>query len=193
VAAHAGALGAALAQMVTGLTIGRRHYAAVDADMREIATEAASLRRTLSRLVTDDAASYDAVRAAYQLPAETDDERSARAEAIGAALIGAAVVPLDTARAAAQVCVLAARVAEHGNRNAVSDAAVAALLAEAACRGAVWNVRINVHALAAEGADVSTTSRAGGLLAEVLEQAARASDAARLAERHAELSITAGS
>jgi formiminotetrahydrofolate cyclodeaminase len=108
-------------------------------------------------------------------------------------LIGAALVPLETARAAAQVCVLAARVAEHGNRNAVSDAAVAALLAEAACKGAVWNVRINVSALAGEGADVSAASRAGVLLADALEQVALAADAARRAERHAESSLTAGS
>jgi len=193
VAAHAGALGAALAQMVTGLTIGRKKYAAVDAPMKEIATEAATLRRTLSRLVTDDAASYDAVRAAYQLPSETDEQTNARALAIETALIGAAIVPLDTARAAAQVCVLAARVAEHGNRNAVSDAAVAALLAEAACKGAVWNVRINVNALASEGADVSPASRAGTLLADALEQVARAADATRRAEQHAEASLTAGS
>jgi len=193
VAAHAGALGAALAQMVTGLTIGRKKYAAVDAEMKEMATEAATLRRTLSRLVTDDAASYDAVRAAYQLPSETDEQRSTRAQAIEAALSGAAVVPLETARAAAQVCVLAARVAEHGNRNAVSDAAVAALLAEAACKGAVWNVRINVSALAGEGADVATGSRAGVLLADALEQVVVAGESARRAERHAESSLTAGS
>jgi glutamate formiminotransferase / formiminotetrahydrofolate cyclodeaminase len=193
VAAHAGALGAALAQMVTGLTIGRKKYAAVDAEMKEIATDAATLRRTLSRLVTDDATSYDAVRAAYQLPSETEEQVSSRAQAIEAALIGAALVPLETARAAAQVCVLAARVAEHGNRNAVSDAAVAALLAEAACKGAVWNVRINVSALAGEGADVSAASRVGVLLADALEQVALAADAARRAERHAESSLTAGS
>src|SRR3954469_3048260 len=56
VAAHAGALGAALAQMVAGLTAGKKKYIAVDAEMREIAVRAAALGNTLSALVARDAA-----------------------------------------------------------------------------------------------------------------------------------------
>ncbi len=166
VAAHAGALGAALAQMVTGLTIGRKKYAAVDGAMRTIATEASALRRTLMQLVARDADAYDAVRTAYQLSAETEEQIAARTAAIHDALFAAADVPLETARAAAHVGALAAQVAELGNQNAVSDAAVAALLAEAACKGAVWNVRINVQALRQEGADMAFGSRADTLLTE---------------------------
>lgn len=147
VAAHAGALGAALAQMVAGLTAGRKKYAAVDAEMRAVALEAAALVSELSALVDRDARSYAAVSAAYKLPHETALDTQRRAEAITAALLGAADVPLETARACVRVCELAVTVAEKGNTNAVSDAGVAALLAEAACRGAAYNVRINVAAL----------------------------------------------
>jgi formiminotetrahydrofolate cyclodeaminase len=72
---------------------------------------------------------------------------AARVDAIDRALIGAAEVPLDTARLCAEVVELAEAVAARGNTNAVSDAGVAALLADAACRGAAYNVRINVAAL----------------------------------------------
>jgi glutamate formiminotransferase/formiminotetrahydrofolate cyclodeaminase len=192
VAAHAGALSAALAQMVSGLTAGRKKYAAVDAEVRAIAGEASTLRQALSTLVARDAASYDAVRAAYQQPSDTDEQTATRTHAIHAALIGAAEVPLETARAAARVCALAARIAEIGNRNAVSDAAVAALLAEAACKGAAWNVRINVSALASEGADVSAASRPAALLAEALALVAAANLDARHAEQQAEASLAHG-
>src|SRR5690242_4962989 len=64
VAAHAGALGAALAQMVAGLTVGKKKYAAVDAEMRELALKASSLVTTLSTLVQRDADSYAAVSVA---------------------------------------------------------------------------------------------------------------------------------
>ena len=147
VAAHAGALGAALAQMVAGLTIGRKKYAAVDADMREIALKASTLRSTLSGLVARDAESYTAVSEAYKLPREPESAAATRSAAITKALLGASEVPLETARACAEVTELAAQVGAKGNTNAVSDAGVAALLAEAACKGAAYNVRINVAAL----------------------------------------------
>src|ERR1043166_4461518 len=58
VAAHAGALGAALAQMVAGLTVGKKKYAAVDAEMRELALKASGLVTTLSTLAKRDADAY---------------------------------------------------------------------------------------------------------------------------------------
>ncbi len=177
VAAHVGALAAALAQMVGGLTAGRKKYAAVDAEMRALGLEAAALVSTLSELVKRDAESYGAVTAAYKMPNEPEDAANARQAAITDALLGAAEVPLETARACAQVAALAAVCATKGNTNAVSDAAVAALLAEAACRGAVYNVRINVSSL-------SDRSRGAGLVEEgnqLLAQCRRSTDRATAA------------
>lgn len=147
VAAHTGALAAALAQMVAALTVGRKKYADVEDDLRDVARRAAELSTRLSELVALDAESYSAVATAYKLPRETDEQKARRNTAITAALIGASEVPLETARAAASVAALAEITAAKGNVNAVSDAGVAALLAEAACRGAAYNVRINVAAL----------------------------------------------
>ena len=147
VAAHAGALGAALAQMVAGLTAGKKKYVAVDAEMREAALQAAGLVTQLSGLVARDAAAYAAVAEAYKLPTEPADAAARRKDAITKALLGAAAIPLETARACARVADLAFLVASKGNTNAASDAGVAALLSDAGCRGAVLNVRINVAAL----------------------------------------------
>jgi glutamate formiminotransferase / formiminotetrahydrofolate cyclodeaminase len=147
VAAVAGALAAALTQMVAGLTAGRPKFAAVDAEVRDVATHAAELSVTLRDLAVRDSAAYSAVSAAYKLPKTPDTAATERQRAITSALLEAAAVPLETARAASRVAELAALVAEKGNPNAVSDAGVAALLADAACRGAAYNVRINVAAL----------------------------------------------
>jgi glutamate formiminotransferase/formiminotetrahydrofolate cyclodeaminase len=166
VSAHAGALAAALAQMVAGLTAGRKKYVAVDAEMRELGLEAAKLVTTLTTLVTRDADSYGAVSAAYKLPSEPADALTRRRAAITDALLGASEVPLETARACARVAELAATCATKGNSNAVSDAGVAALLAEAACRGAVYNVRINV-------ASLEDKSRGAGLIEEAKQLLAR--------------------
>jgi glutamate formiminotransferase/formiminotetrahydrofolate cyclodeaminase len=183
VAAHAGSLAAALAQMVAGLTVGKKKYAAVEAEMKEAALRAAGLVTLLTGLVERDAASYGAVMNAYKLPNEPGDAAAARTQAIDQALVGAAQVPLETARACAEVAELAAVVAEKGNVNAVSDGGVAALLAEAACKGAVYNVRINVSSM-------SDKSLGQGLLEESKQVMARTAAAARKVEALVERQLT---
>jgi glutamate formiminotransferase/formiminotetrahydrofolate cyclodeaminase len=161
VAAHAGALAAALAQMVAGLTIGKKKYAAVDAEMKEAALKAVALGNTLASLVKRDAEAYSHVSEAYKLPKEPAEAAARRSEAVTNALLKAAEVPLETARASVEVAQLAVLVAEKGNTNAVTDAGVAALLAEAACKGADYNVRVNVTALdePSKGASLATESK----------------------------------
>jgi glutamate formiminotransferase/formiminotetrahydrofolate cyclodeaminase len=174
VSAHVGALAAALAQMVAGLTVGRKKYAAVDAEMKQIALDAADVGNQLASLVEADAQAYTAVSNAYRLPKEPDDAAVRRSEAITEALLGASRVPLDTARACARVAELAATVAVKGNTNAVSDAGVAALLAEAACRGAAYNVRINIAALEDKSRGASLAAEATDLVARTGKFAAQA-------------------
>jgi glutamate formiminotransferase / formiminotetrahydrofolate cyclodeaminase len=171
VAAHVGALAAALAQMVAGLTVGKKKYAAVDAEMRELAVRAAALGNTLAALVARDAAAYAIVAAAYKLPAEGDAQQREKTAKIDAALLHAAEVPLETAHACADVAELALAVAERGNTNAASDAGVAALLAEAGCVGASYNVRINVGALSEKGRGAALSAEAKQLVARTRELA----------------------
>ena len=177
VAALVGALAAALAQMVAGLTAGRKKYVAVDAEMRELGLQAAGLVNLLSTLVTRDAEAYGAVTAAYKMPNEPDETANKRKAAITDALLGAAEVPLETARACARVAELAATCAVKGNTNAVSDAGVAALLAEAACRGAVYNIRINVASLEDRSRGAGLVEEANQLLAQTRKNVEQATAA----------------
>lgn len=148
VSALAGQLAAALAQMVAGLTVGRKKYIEVEGEMQEVAHVARALGERLGALVHEDAAAYGSVSAAYKMPKDDDAAAAERDAAIQLALTKAAEVPLETARACSDVARLAVTCAAKGNVNAVSDAGVAALLAEAACRGAAYNVQINVASLA---------------------------------------------
>jgi glutamate formiminotransferase/formiminotetrahydrofolate cyclodeaminase len=183
VAAHAGALAAALAQMVTGLTIGKKKYAAVEAEMKEAALKAVALGNTLASLVKRDAEAYSLVSEAHKLPKEPADAAARRSEAVTNALLKAAEVPLETARASAEVAQIALLVAEKGNANAVTDAGVAALLAEAACRGADYNVRINVTAL-------DDKSRGAGLAAESKKLVKKVADLAAKVAAKVESSLS---
>jgi glutamate formiminotransferase/formiminotetrahydrofolate cyclodeaminase len=181
VAAHVGALGAALAQMVAGLTVGRKKYAAVDAEMKELGLKAAGLVHELQKLVERDALAYGEVTTAYKLPKEPRQQNALRTKAIDDALVHAAQVPLETARACAAVAALAATAAEHGNTNAASDAGVAALLAEAACRGAVYNVRINVSSMTDKSRGIADRRGSRPVLREAGKHAAAATAVSRKA------------
>ncbi len=146
-AAHAGALGAALAEMVAGLTLGKKAYASVQEEMETLRQRAAALRAALTRGVSRDAAAFDAILEAFRLPKSTAEEKTARREAIQQATVRAAEVPLETARQAVEVMELALQAAAHGNRNAITDAAAGASLARAALTAAGYNVRINLGGL----------------------------------------------
>jgi glutamate formiminotransferase/formiminotetrahydrofolate cyclodeaminase len=146
VAALAGALSAALAEMVAGLTVGKKYYAEVETSMRAIAAAGADLRQKLTAAIEDDILAFNAVMEAYRLPKD-DTERPA---AIDRALMQAADVPLTVARLSLEAMRLAEQVALQGNRNAASDAASAGLIGLAAVESAGLNVRVNAASLADE-------------------------------------------
>lgn len=147
VAAYAGALGAALAEMVAGLTIGKKKYADVEAEMQAIRVQAGELRKELTGAVDDDAAAFEAVMGAFKLPKETEEQQTARKAAIHMATVNAAHIPLDTVKAAVKVMELAAMLVKDANLNAISDAMSGAAMTRAAITAAGYNVRINLNSL----------------------------------------------
>jgi formiminotetrahydrofolate cyclodeaminase len=143
-AALAGAMGAALMHMVVQLTAGRPDAAAHEDTLTELRIAAASAQSELLRLTDADAAAYDAVVRARRLPRDSDRDRAMRRVQIDAATRDATRIPLDTARHAAGILDIAERLVPIGNRNAISDVGVGALLAATAVRGAAHNVLINL-------------------------------------------------
>ena len=142
-AALAGTLAAALVAMVSRLTIGKKAYAGVDAQAREILAEAEQLRGELRRLVDEDAAAYAGVSQAYKIPKA--DPR--RAQAVDDALLAAARPPADVVKHGRRLLALAQTIEHIGNKNAVSDARVAGMLAKTAIDGATENVNANLAGL----------------------------------------------
>ena len=142
-AALAGALGAALAAMVCNFTIGRRKFESVEPEMRALLARSDQIRDELLELVESDARAYDAYLEAAGLPKD-DPAREAKLQE---AVIGAIHVPLRAAVLAADVLALAEPLAERGNPRLVSDAGVAAILADAALQAAALNVRANYPSL----------------------------------------------
>ncbi len=183
-AALAGALGAALAAMVANLTVGRKRYVDVDAQMQAVLAEADALRSRLTALVAEDAQAYEQVRAAYRLPKESAEEQQTRNAAIQAAMQGASLTPLETMRASLAVLRLAEQAATLGNVNAATDGAVGALLAQASLHGAALNVRVNLGGIDDRYFAARSDQEVASLLAEADAIVARVLPAveARLAQ-----------
>lgn len=143
-AALAGALGAALTQMVANLTIGRKKYADVDAEARKIRRRAEVLKSDLTMAIRADSAAFENLMSAWR---NKELDEAAKAEAIEQATIQAGEVPLSVARLALDVANLAASLVKIGNLNAITDAAAGGLMADAAVKIAALNVRVNALGL----------------------------------------------
>lgn len=168
-AAYTAAMAAALVAMVARLTIGKKKYAEVQERMRAIVQQAESLRTELTSAVKRDAAAYEDVMKAFRLPKESGQDLAQRSREIEKATVGAAKVPLEVAGKALEVMELSCEVIEKGNLNAMSDAASAVALAQAAISGAALNVRVNATAL-------KDQKIADQLLAEIQKIEKRAND-----------------
>lgn len=147
IAALAGALGAALAEMVGQLTIGKKKYVEVEEEMKVMVASLETKRETLLELVDKDASSFDEVMKAFKLPKSTDEEKAIRSSAIQEGTKYAASVPLETARVAYSIMEDAERAVVKGNTNAVTDGATAAMMARTAVLSALMNVKINLTSI----------------------------------------------
>jgi methenyltetrahydrofolate cyclohydrolase len=144
--AVAAALGASLISMVAGLSTGKPKYAVYKKTLVRCLALGQDLATEFLRLADRDAEAYAAYAAALKLPRETETQQEDRKAAIRAAARVAADAPWECVKACTQLVVLAEALAGRSNVNAASDVLVAALLGEAAARGAAENVRINLPA-----------------------------------------------
>ncbi len=151
VSALVGSLGAALVEMVVNLTLGKKGFEGQEAEMRKMGEEAHSYREALAATVTQDIQAYRGVMSAYLLPKTTEEEKKKRKEEIQKALRKAADPPLFTAATSLKLLKLCQKAVDKGTPNAITDAAVGALLADAALHGGVYNALTNLSAL--ENAD----------------------------------------
>jgi formiminotetrahydrofolate cyclodeaminase len=143
VAALMGAQSAALTSMVCNLTIGKPKYAEIEVEMQAFLQKSEALRQKLTGLIKADVDVFNHLMAAYGLPKDTEQEKTARTEAIQTVLKAATEVPLDCARACAEAIDLSRCAANKGNLGVISDAGVAVMAGYAGLKSAALNVYIN--------------------------------------------------
>lgn len=173
ISALSGSIAAALTEMVAGLTIGKKKYAEVEEQMKQLAERVQQIRQQLILDVDRDSEAYNVVFAAFQMPKETDEEKAARSAQIQEATKIAANVPMEVARRVYSLLSDIEEVVSNGNQNAVTDGCVAMMSARNAIIGALFNVRINLTSIKDEQFVADMTAEADRLEREVIEREAK--------------------
>ena len=148
-----GAVGIALGDMVGELTVGKKKYADVEADIRALMDRAQDLRRRLLDCVEKDAVAFEPLSRAYAIPKEDPG----REEIMEKCLRDAAAAPLEIFDLACEAIGILADFARKGSKLVISDAATGVSFCRAALEGAAVNVKVNTRLMkdraCAEGID----------------------------------------
>jgi glutamate formiminotransferase/formiminotetrahydrofolate cyclodeaminase len=143
ISAYCGAMGAALGTMVANLSAHKRGWDDKWEEFSNWAEKGIAFQNELLRLVDEDTNAFNKIMEAFRLPKDSEEEKALRNDAIQHATKFAITTPYKVMQTAYDSMQVMKAMAEFGNPNSVTDAAVGALSARTAVRGAFLNVKIN--------------------------------------------------
>ena len=146
IAALCGAAACALSSMVAALTVNNKEYAGLSEEMEKLIQAGSGLMTFFMEQMDADANAFNDVIAAYRMPKTGEQERAARSAAIQQGLKKAAEVPMGVAERALEAMDMIETAVEKGNKQAVTDGAIAAMMARNAL-AALYNVEINLASI----------------------------------------------
>ena len=151
IAALSASLASALASMVFNLTIEKKEYIEYDESLKEKVDDSFKevnlYKEEFLELMERDTNAFLSLMEAFKMPKTTEDEIRARKEKIAEGNKQSLDIPLQVAEKAYKLYDHIYIAVQYGNKNAVSDAGVAASLVETAIEGAILNVKINIMGL----------------------------------------------
>jgi formiminotetrahydrofolate cyclodeaminase len=166
-----GALGMALGHMVGSLTVGKKKYADVEADVLALMGKAVALQDELLTLVDRDAEVFEPLSKAYGLPKETEEQKAFKKQVMEAALKDACSVPLEIMRACCKAIDLHQDFAAKGSAIAISDVGCGVICCSAALRAASLNVFINTAGMTQRDYAENINREANGMLEKYVKLA----------------------
>lgn len=142
-----GAVGTALGNMVGSLTVGKKKYADVEAEIKELQAKCDVLQKELLEMIERDAEVFEPLSKAYGMPKNTEEEKAKKAEVMAKVLKEACSVPMEIMEKCCEAIDLIEVFAEKGSVIAISDAGVGAAFLRSALQGASLNVYINTKSM----------------------------------------------
>ena len=166
-----GAIGMALGNMVGSLTVGKKKYADVEADIIALKEKATALQADFLRLVEADAEAFEPLAKAYGMPRETEEEKAEKARVMAIVLKDACAVPMEIMEKCCEAIDVIEEFAAKGSALAISDVGVGVTFCKAALLGASLNVFINTKSMADKEYAASLNEKADKMIADYSKKA----------------------
>ena len=166
-----GAIGMAPGNMVGSLTVGKKKYADVEADIIAMKEKATALQADFLRLVEADAEAFEPLSKAYGMPRETEEEKAEKARVMAIVLKDACAVPMEIMEKCCEAIDVIEEFAAKGSALAISDAGVGVVFCKAALLGASLNVFINTKSMADKEYAASLNEKADKMIADYSKKA----------------------
>ena len=163
-AAMGGAIGMALSNMVGNLTVGKKKYADVEGEVKELLGKGDKIIAELEDLVDKDAEVFEPLSKAYGLPKNTPEEAKYKAETMENCCKVACSVPMEIMRKAYEGIKIHNRMGQIGTMIAISDVGCGVVFLKAALIAGRLNVIINLNAIKDSGFVAQTRAEMDGLL-----------------------------
>lgn len=146
-AAYGGAVGMALSTMVGNYTVGKKKYADVEDEVKELMAQGEKIQSELLALVEKDAEVFEPLSKAYGLPTETEEQKKIKAETLEKESINACSVPMEIMRKAYEGIKVHKRMGEIGSTLVISDVGCGVVFLKSALIAGKLNVVINLKTI----------------------------------------------
>lgn len=147
VSAVVATLAASMVAMVGNLTVANKKYEEFHSQAQAQVDRLMGVIDKLKELTNADIAAFDHYMGCFKLPKDTDEQKKARAAALEDAAQKATLVPLEICKCCLEIIKEADELSKYGNKMAISDVGVGAMVGEAALRACMLSVDINVPSI----------------------------------------------
>jgi glutamate formiminotransferase/formiminotetrahydrofolate cyclodeaminase len=171
VAALCLSISGALSSMVANLTFGKKGYEENWETVKPIAEKGQYIKAKAMAAIDEDTQAFNQMMDAMKMPKKSEQEKQTRDSAIQEATKLAIMVPFNTLELAEEAVNLAEDISRIGNTNALSDAGVAAISANAAAKAAFLNIKINMAGITDEHFKMDIMEKAQKTLQKINDHA----------------------
>lgn len=146
-AALGGAIGMALSNMVGNLTVGKKRYADVEGEVKDLLEQGYKIIDELKALVDKDAEVFEPLSKAYGLPKDTPEQAKIKAQTLEDCSKVASSVPMEIMRKSYEGIKIHERMGQIGTKIAISDVGCGVVFLKASLISGSLNVIINLGAI----------------------------------------------